>query len=145
LFWAWRFGCGRIAEGLQLFDGFLKAALLYRHGQADGALDLGTGAVATEILHFPARVVVPTDDLRSANAPHGFKELSGVSERPMIIRMTRHQQRYDHRLRDLVQRAGGSDQTLRLSGHSPTIQAQWWVNSVRPSDLNVTNALLRVE
>lgn len=36
-----------------------------------------------------------------------LEELSGVSERPMIIPMTttgRVQQRYDHRLRNLVQR-----------------------------------------
>jgi transposase InsO family protein len=39
----------------------------------------------------------------------GLEELSGVSQRPRIIRMTttsRSQQRYDHRLRDLVQRTG---------------------------------------
>jgi hypothetical protein len=38
-----------------------------------------------------------------------LEELSGLSERPMIIRMTtvsRPQQRYDHRLRALVQRTG---------------------------------------
>ena len=38
-----------------------------------------------------------------------LEELSGLSERPMIIRMTmasRPQQRYDHRLRHLVQRTG---------------------------------------
>ena len=38
-----------------------------------------------------------------------LEELSGLNERPMIIRMTtasRPQQRYDHRLRDLVQRTG---------------------------------------
>ena len=35
----------------------------------------------------------PTDDLRSADAPHGFEELSGASERPMIIPMARLQQR----------------------------------------------------
>jgi hypothetical protein len=39
--------------------------------------------------------------------------LSGVAERLMIIRMTtpaRPQQRYDHRLRDLVQRTGDATQ-----------------------------------
>lgn len=38
-----------------------------------------------------------------------LEELSGVSERPMIIRMattSRTQQHYDHRLRGLVQRTG---------------------------------------
>jgi hypothetical protein len=37
------------------------------------------------------------------------EHLSGVRERPMIIPMTstgRRQRRYDHRLRDLVQRTG---------------------------------------
>jgi hypothetical protein len=35
-------------------------------------------AVSANILHFPARVVVPTD-LRSANASHVFDELSGAA------------------------------------------------------------------
>ena len=38
-----------------------------------------------------------------------FEELSGVWERPMIISMpttARPQQRYDHRLRNLIQRTG---------------------------------------
>jgi hypothetical protein len=42
-----------------------------------------------------------------------FEELSGVSERPMIIRMRttpRAQRRYDHRLRELVHRT--SDVTI---------------------------------
>jgi hypothetical protein len=50
-------------------------------------------------------------ELSSRRRTHGIvlEELSGVSQGPMIIRMTttsRPQQRYDHRLRDLVQRTG---------------------------------------
>src|SRR5713226_2929439 len=47
--------------------------------------------------------------LKSADGPQCHRELSGVSERPMIIPMTttgRLQQRYDHRLRDLVRGTG---------------------------------------
>jgi hypothetical protein len=50
------------------------------------------------------------DHLTSADAAGNvLKGLRGVSERPMILPMTttvRPQQRYDHRLRDLVQRSG---------------------------------------
>jgi hypothetical protein len=66
-----------------------------------------SGAISTDILHLRARVVVTTaDGLTSADARSVFEELSGVSERPMISRMTtpaRFQQRYDHgqeRVRD---------------------------------------------
>jgi len=45
---------------------------------------------------FPVRVVSQTEPLKVTNALHGFEELSGISERPMIIRMPRLQQRYDH-------------------------------------------------
>ena len=62
-----------------------------------------SGAVSTDILHFPARVVVTAADcLTWADARDVLEELSGVSERPLIIPMTttaRLQQRYDHRLR----------------------------------------------
>ena len=65
---------------------------------------------STDILHLPARVVVTAADLsRRRAARNVLEELSGVSERPMIIPMTttrRPQQRYDHRLRDLVHGAG---------------------------------------
>src|SRR5215204_4747684 len=67
-------------------------------------------AVPMDIPHLPARVVVPTDHLRPANAPHVFEELSGVpSWRLMITRMTnpaRPQQCYDHRLRISSLRVG---------------------------------------
>jgi hypothetical protein len=55
-------------------------------------------------------VVVPAADrLTSDDGRSLFEQLSGVSERPMIIPMAttgRPQQRYDHRLRDLVHGIG---------------------------------------
>jgi hypothetical protein len=56
-----------------------------------------------------------------------LKELSGLRERPMIIRMTtvcRPQQRYDHRLRDLVQRTG--DLTIATNLGVPRSTARGW-------------------
>jgi hypothetical protein len=82
-------------------------------------------AFSTGILHLPARVVVPTDYLRSASAPHGFVELSGVGERPMIIRMARLQQRYDHRLRDLIGATG--DVTIAMDLGVPHSTARGWL------------------
>ena len=83
-------------------------------------------AVPTDILHFPARVVVTLD----ATARIVLEELSGVSERPMIIRMTttaRPQQRYDHRLRDLVQRTG--DLTIATDLGVPRSTARGWLRT----------------
>ena len=61
-------------------------------------------AVYPHNVHFLERVVsTPTD------IPIDFEELRSVSEPSMIVRMTttpRPQRRYDHRLRDLVQRTG---------------------------------------
>ena len=56
------------------------------------------------------------------------EELSGACERPMIIRMTsraRPQQRYDHRLRDLVHRTG--DVTLATDLGVPRSTAREWL------------------
>ena len=56
-----------------------------------------------------------------------FEELSGESERPMIILMTttaRRQQRYDHRLRDLVQRT--RDVTIATYLGVPRSTARAW-------------------
>jgi putative transposase len=56
--------------------------------------------------------------------------LSGFSERPMIIRMTtasRPQQRYDHRLRDLVQRTG--DPTIATDLGVPRSTARGWLRA----------------
>jgi hypothetical protein len=58
------------------------------------------------------------------------EELSGVSEPPMIIRMTstsRPQQRYDHRLRDLVQRTG--DLTIATDLGVPRSTARGWLGA----------------
>ena len=66
-----------------------------------------TGAVCTNILHFSARVVVTSEDALPLSIV--LEELSAARERPMIISMpttARLQQRYDHRLRNLVQRTG---------------------------------------
>jgi hypothetical protein len=76
-----------------------------------------------DILHFAARVVVA-----SAHGCIVPEELSGVSDRPMIIRMattTRAQQRYDHRLRDLVQRTGSMSIATDLG--VPRSTARGWL------------------
>ena len=60
-----------------------------------------------------------------------FEGLSRLSQRPMIIRMTtasRPQQRYDHRLRDLVQRAG--DLTIATKLGVPRSTARGWLRVV---------------
>ena len=70
------------------------------------------GAVSTDILHLSARVVVTAADrLTLADGPQCFRVVERRSERRMIIPMTttgRRQQRYDHRLRDLVQSTPGT-------------------------------------
>jgi hypothetical protein len=76
-------------------------------------------------VHFLARVVgTPTD------IPIILEELRWVSERPMIIRMTtrsRPQRRYDHRLRDLVQRTG--DLTIATDLGVPRSTARGWLSA----------------
>src|SRR5439155_7265291 len=79
------------------------------------------------------------------------EQLSGVGERPMIIGMSttsRPQQRYDHRLRDLVQRTG--DLTIATELGVPRSTARGWLRaaptvvvSVEVADL--TEAELRLE
>jgi hypothetical protein len=83
-------------------------------------------AVSTDILHLPARVVVPRDPLTSANARMASRSWSGISERSMIIRMARLQQRYDHRLRDLVQRP--KDVTIATNLGVPRSTARGWLD-----------------
>jgi hypothetical protein len=83
---------------------------------------------STDILHLPGRVVVTAvDRLTSADGPHVLEEWSGVTERPMIIPMTttRPQQRYDHRLRDLVQ--GTGDVTIATDLGVPRSTARGWL------------------
>src|SRR5688572_1494105 len=56
--------------------------------------------------------------------------LSGVSEQPMIVRMpstSRPQQRYDHRLRDLVQRTG--DLAFATAVGIPRSTARGWLRA----------------
>lgn len=89
-------------------------------------------AAFTDILHFPARVVITTaDPLTSARTARSvLEELSGVSERPMIIPMTttgRVQQRYDHRLRNLVQRT--RDVTIATERGVPRSTARGWLGA----------------
>ena len=71
-----------------------------------------------------------------------LEELSGLSEWPMIIRMTttsRPQQRYDHRLRDLVQRTGDltitTDSASALDGERVAPRGATMVVSLEVGDL----------
>src|SRR5216684_4508404 len=86
-------------------------------------------AASTDILHFPARVVVTAaDHITSADGPRCPDELSCVSERPMIMSMptTAHpQQRYDHRLRNLVQRT--ADVTVATGLGVPRSTSRGWL------------------
>jgi hypothetical protein len=97
--------------------------------------------VSTDILHLPARVVVTAAHcLTWANARDVLEELSGVSERAMIIRMARLQQRYDYRLRDLVQRT--RDVTIATDLGVPRSTARGWLGKVAPKvvvSLDVTD------
>ena len=55
-----------------------------------------------------------------------LEQLSGVTERRMIVPMTvRPQQRYDHRLRDLIQRTG--DVTIATDLGVPHSTARGWL------------------
>jgi hypothetical protein len=88
-------------------------------------------AVSTDILHLSARVVVTaTDGLSSADARIVLAELSAVRERPMISCMpttARPQRRYDHRLRNLVQRTG--DATVATNLGVPRSTARGWLGA----------------
>jgi hypothetical protein len=76
-------------------------------------------------VHFLERVVsTPTD------IPIDLEELRSVSEPSMIVRMTttsRPQRRYDHRLRDLVQRTG--DVTIATDLGVPRSTARGWLDA----------------
>src|SRR5712692_2498484 len=84
---------------------------------------------STDILHLPSRVVVTAAELSPRRtARNVLEEFSGMSKRPMIIPMTttgRPQQRYDHRLRHLVQRTG--DGTLATDLGVPRSTARGWL------------------
>jgi len=85
---------------------------------------------------------VPRTVSRRRTARNVLEELSGVSERPMIIPMTttgRLQQRYDHRLRDLVQ--GTGDVTIATDLGVPRSTARGWLGKAPKVvvSLDVTN------
>jgi hypothetical protein len=83
-------------------------------------------AVRTDIPHFPARVVVTSDRTLCIV----LEELSGARNRLMIGSMAttaRPQQRYDHRLRDLVQRTG--DVTVATDLGVPRSTARGWLGA----------------
>ncbi len=83
-------------------------------------------AVPRDIPHFPARVVTPARTI-----PIVLEELSGARKRPMIRPMPtmgRPQQRYDHRLRHLVQRTGGVPVATDLG--VPRSTARGWVTEL---------------
>src|SRR5262249_9241861 len=84
--------------------------------------------VRTDILLLTARVVV-TEAGSLVNGPPTLpSELSGVRDRRMIIRMTtsrRPQQRYDHRLCDLVHNTG--DVTIATNLGVPRSTAPGWL------------------
>ena len=80
-----------------------------RHDLEHGAGLVNSQAVPTHILHRPARVVITAAAHIGGRPAVPSSGLSGVKQPPMIVRMTttsRPQRRYDHRLRDLVQRTG---------------------------------------
>jgi len=83
-------------------------------------------AVPTDILQFPARVVV-----RSAQTlPIVLEKLSGVRKQPMIVSMpttARPHPHYDHRLRNLVQRTG--DVTVATDLGVPRSTARGWLGA----------------
>src|SRR5712692_4565772 len=84
---------------------------------------------STDILHLPSRVVVTAAELSPRRtARNVLEEFSGMSKRPMIIPMTttgRPQQRYDHRLRDLVH--GTGDGTIATDLGVPRSTARGWL------------------
>jgi hypothetical protein len=81
-------------------------------------------AVPRDIPHFPARFAATS----ARSSPIVLKELSGARKRPMIVSMpttARAHRRYDHRLRDLVQRTG--DVTVATDLGVPRSTARGWL------------------
>jgi hypothetical protein len=67
---------------------------------------------------------------RQATSRVVLEELSGVNDRPIIVRMpstSRPQQRYNHRLRDLVQRTG--DLTIATDLGVPRSTVRGWLGA----------------
>jgi hypothetical protein len=82
-------------------------------------------AISIDIPYSHARVLVAPGDVASS-----WKTLSAVSDRATIIRMpttSRPQQRYDHRLRDLVRRTG--DLTIATDLGVPRSTARGWLRA----------------
>jgi len=80
--------------------------------------------ICTDILHFPARVVVTL----ARTIPIVREELSSARKQPMIRSMpitARPQQRYDHRLRHLVQRSGDVTIATGLGVPRSTARGGW--------------------
>jgi putative transposase len=100
--------------------------------------------VSTNILHVEGRVLVTSADrLTSADGGQTARTIwAAYAKRPMIIPMTttrRHQQRYDHRLRDLVQRT--ADVTIATNLGVPRSTARGWLGKASKVvvSLDVTN------
>src|SRR5207244_9703669 len=94
-------------------------------------------AIPTDILHFPARVVVsPADAL---NRPRGVERHVGTADDLSMPTTARPQQRYDHRLRNLVQRTG--DVTIATDLGVPRSTARGWIGKTPKIvvSLDVTN------
>ncbi len=92
----------------------------------DESVQPKSGAASPDILHFPERVVVTF----APTLPSVPDELSGVMKPPMIVSMpptVRPQQRYDHRLRNLVQRTG--DVTVATNLGVPRSTARGWLGA----------------
>jgi putative transposase len=120
------------------------------HGRGGGAiicgLQLQSRAISIDIPYSHARVLVAPGDVASS-----WKTLSAVSDRATIIRMpttSRPQQRYDHRLRDLVRRTG--DLTIATDLGVPRSTARGWLRAtarvvVTPELADLTEPELRQE
>ena len=115
---------------------------------------------STDTPHLPAGVVVSVAQTVSypRTACNVLEQLSGVTERRMIVPMTvRPQQRYDHRLRHLIQRTGdvtiatdlGVPRSTAVVRHNAIGRPVLRNNSVRrfltstkrPNDLNALQKL----
>jgi hypothetical protein len=82
----------------------------------------------------PRRIEPPRSTVAWANARDAREELSGgerkVDDHPMTTTSARPQQRYDHRLRDLVQRTG--DMTIATDLGVPRSTARGWQRGKAP-------------
>ena len=137
---------GRLAEHPGLVGSLTDAGAQRHSAVSCPAGPVPNRAVSTDILHLPARVVVTGRAVaRRRTARDVLKELSGVTGRLMIIRMTTPacpQQRYDHRLRDLVQRTG--DVRIATDLGVPRSTARGWLGKAPKVVVSLDVADLRV-